>query len=214
MPTGNAKEERMNMFTKWITTLFREILYVDDTVCIAPLEITDNNKDNYISDKAKLPSSFMILGKWIMISGGSWVFNKKEKRSSNVYARFRLESQVPTKDIINRVSFKFTHLGRAKIYKKQMQAMETETPMMLLFVSNGTEHSSISADLKQLLELAYNDINTEGMMPEEYKNKDIPVFSLKMNSPAYQRRRNTITRHMTTSKNRGKKHSILKCGKI
>jgi hypothetical protein len=70
---------------------------------------------------------------------------------------------VPTEDIINQVSFKFTCLGGAKIYKKQMQAMETETLMMLLFVSNGTEHSSISADLKQLLELAYNDIDTEGI---------------------------------------------------
>ncbi len=64
-----------------------------------------------------------------------------------------------------------------------MQAMEMETPMMLLFVSNRTEHSSISADLKQLLELAYDDINTEGMMPEEYENKDTPVFSLKINLP-------------------------------
>jgi hypothetical protein len=83
-----------------------------------------------------------------MISGGSRVFNKKEKGSSNVYAQFCLKSQVPTEEIINRVSFEFTRLGRAKIYKKQMQAMETEMPRMLLFVSNGTEHSSISTDLK------------------------------------------------------------------
>ncbi len=101
LPTRNAKEERMNMFVKCITALFGEIFYVDNTACIAPLEITDNNEDNYISDKAKLPSNFMILGKWIMISGGSWVFNKKEKGSSNVYARFHLKSQVPTEDIIN-----------------------------------------------------------------------------------------------------------------
>jgi hypothetical protein len=58
------------------------------------------------------------------------------------------------------VSFKFTRLGGAKIYKKQMQAMETETPMMLLFVSNGMEHSSISTDMKQLLDLAYDNIET------------------------------------------------------
>jgi hypothetical protein len=118
-----------------------------------------------------------------MISGGSWVFNKKEKGSSNVYARFRLKSQVPTEDIINRVSFEFTRLGGAKINKKQMQAMETETPMMLLFASNGTDHSSMSVDLKQILELAYDDIETELMMPEEYENRDMPAFSLKLNAP-------------------------------
>jgi hypothetical protein len=60
-PTGNAKEE--NMFVKCITALFGEILYVNDTACIAPLDITDDNKDNYISDKSKLPSNFTKLGK-------------------------------------------------------------------------------------------------------------------------------------------------------
>jgi hypothetical protein len=35
LPTGNAKEERMNMFVKCITALFGEILYIDDTDCIA-----------------------------------------------------------------------------------------------------------------------------------------------------------------------------------
>jgi hypothetical protein len=70
-PTGNAKEERMNMFVKCITLLFGKILYVGDTAGIAPLEITDNNKDNFIHDKSKLPSNFTKLGKWIMISGGS-----------------------------------------------------------------------------------------------------------------------------------------------
>jgi hypothetical protein len=55
-PTGNAKEERMNMFVKCITALFGEILYVDDTACIGPLDITDDNEDNYITDKSKLPS--------------------------------------------------------------------------------------------------------------------------------------------------------------
>jgi len=78
------KEERMNMFVKCITALFGEILYVDDTACIGPLDITDDNEDNYITDKSKLPSNFTKLGKWIMISGGSWVFNKKEKGSSDI----------------------------------------------------------------------------------------------------------------------------------
>ncbi len=64
-----------------------------------------------------------------------------------------------------------------------MQAMETEMLMKLLFVSNGTEHSSISTDMKQLLDLAYDNIETELMMPEEYENRDMSAFSLKINIP-------------------------------
>ena len=45
-----------------------------------------------------------------MISGGSWVFNKKEKGSNDVYGQFRLKSQIPTEDIINRVLFKFSRV--------------------------------------------------------------------------------------------------------
>ncbi len=89
------------MFVKCITLLFGKIIYVDDTAGIAPLEITDDNKDNFIHGKSKLPSNFTRLGKWIMISGGSWVFSKKEKESNDVYAQFCLKSQTPIKDIIN-----------------------------------------------------------------------------------------------------------------
>jgi hypothetical protein len=211
-PTGNTKEERMNMFVKCITALFGEILYIHDSACIAPLEITNNNNDNYISDKAQLPSNFTKLGKWIMISGGSWVFNKKEKGSSDVYARFHLKSQIPTEEIINHVSSEFTCLGGTKLYKKQM-AMETETPMMLLFVSNGTEHSSIVPDMKQLMELAYNDIETKLMMPEEYKIRDMPAFSLKANAPRLPKKKKNNNKAYDHLREQGKKAFHFKVAK-
>ena len=61
--------------------------------------------------------------------------------------------------------------------------METEMPLMLLFVCNGTDHSSILSDTRQMLDLAYDDIETNGMMPEEFENKDILEFSLRVNVP-------------------------------
>jgi hypothetical protein len=52
--------------------------------------------------------------------------------------------------------------------------METETPLMLLFVCNGTDHGSILSDTRHMLDLAYDNIEINGMMPEEFENKDIP----------------------------------------
>ena len=49
--------------------------------------------------------------------------------------------------MITRVSFEFSRLGGSKLYKKQNQAMETETPMMLLFVNNGTNPQSIASNI-------------------------------------------------------------------
>jgi hypothetical protein len=118
-----------------------------------------------------------------MISGGSWVFDKKDKGNGEVFARFRLKSQDMAEEIINRVSFEFTRLGGSRLSKKSMQAMETETPMMLLFVCNGTNHSSISTDICQILDIAYQDIDEECMMPEQYKNRDLPKFALRLNVP-------------------------------
>jgi hypothetical protein len=100
-----------------------------------------------------------------------------------VYGRFRLKSQIPTEDMISRVSFKLSRVGGKNLFKKQHQAMETETPVMLLFVCNGTDHSRILSNTRQMLDLAYDDIETNGMMPEEFKNKDIPEFSLRVNVP-------------------------------
>ncbi len=105
VPTGASKEER---FIRCVTALLGEMLYVDDTAMIAPIDITDNKVAHFIKSKMDIPSNFTKLGKHIMISSSSWVFNKKDKGSNNVYGRFRLKSQIPTEDIITRVSFKFS----------------------------------------------------------------------------------------------------------
>ncbi len=54
---------------------------------------------------------------------------------------------------------------------------------MLLFVCNGTNQGSILSDTRQILDLAYNDIKQNRMMPEEFENKDIPHFTLRLNVP-------------------------------
>jgi hypothetical protein len=157
-PTGSPKDERMTMFIKCVTALLGKILYVDEAAMIAPINITDNNATSFIKTKNNLPTNFTKLGKHIMISGGSWVFNNKVKGNSDVYGHFRLKLQILTEDIINRLSFEFSRVGGKNIFKKQHQAMETETPLMLLFICNGTDHSNILSDTRQMLDLAYDDI--------------------------------------------------------
>jgi hypothetical protein len=105
--TGETKDDRMTSFTKCVVVLLGEILYVDDTAKIATISITED-ESRYIGLKADVPTNFMKLGKFIMISRGSWVFNKKAKGSNDVYARFRLKSQVDTKEMVNQVSFEFS----------------------------------------------------------------------------------------------------------
>ncbi len=69
--------------------------------------------------------------------------------------------------MVTQDSFEFSRLGGSKLYKKQNQAMETETPMMLLIVSNGTNPLSISTPITQMMETAYDSIITDRMMPEK-----------------------------------------------
>ncbi len=147
---------------------------------IATISIT-KDESSYISSKEDLPTNFTKLGKHVMVSSGSWVFNKKEKGSNDVYTRSRLKSQVDTEEIINRVSFEFSCLGRKNLYKKQPEAMETETPMMLLFLCNGMDHASIISDTKQMLDTALDNIEQNGMLPEEFENKEIPHFTIRLN---------------------------------
>jgi hypothetical protein len=149
---------------------------------IATISITED-ESSYISSKENIPTNFTKLGKYAMISSGSWVFNKKEKGNNDVHARFRLKSQVDTEEIINCISFEFSRLGGKNLYKKQHQAIETETPMMLLFVCNGTDQASIISDTKQMLDTALDDIEQNGMLPEEFKNKEIPHFTICLNVP-------------------------------
>ncbi len=85
--------------------------------------------------------------------------------------------------MVTRISFEFLRMGGSKIYKKQNQAMEAETPMMLLFVSSQTDHKSITNDITQMLDTAFNNVDQEGMMPEEFEHMEIPKFTLKLNAP-------------------------------
>ncbi len=106
-PTGEMKDNPMTSFTKCVVELLGEILYVHDTAKIATISIMED-ESRYIGSKADVPTNFTKLGQYIMISRGSWVFNKNTKGSNDVYARFRLKSQVDTKEMVNRVSFKFS----------------------------------------------------------------------------------------------------------
>jgi hypothetical protein len=76
-PTGNTKDKRMSSFTKCVTTLLSKMLYIDSKAMIAPIAVTDDDSSSYISSKANIPTNFTILGKHIMISGGSWVLMKR-----------------------------------------------------------------------------------------------------------------------------------------
>jgi hypothetical protein len=109
-----------------------------------------------------------------------WVFNKKDRGSNT---RFCLKSTVPVEDVVTMISLEFLCMDGSKLYKKQNQAMETETSMMLLFVSNGTDPKSITNNITQMLDTAFDGIDQEGMMPEEFEYKGIPKFTLKLNAP-------------------------------
>ncbi len=159
----------MTSFVKCVVALFGEILHVDNTAKIAKISIT-KDESRYIGSKTDLPTNFTKLRQYIMISGGRWVFNKKAKGSNDVYARFRIKSQVNTDKIINRVSFKFSRLGGKNFQKKKHQAMETETPLMLFFVCNSTDQASIISDTKQMLDIELDNIEQNGMLPKEYEN--------------------------------------------
>jgi hypothetical protein len=82
----------MTNFVQCFAALLAEIKHVDASAAIAPISIYDDDEENYITDCSSLPDNFTKLGKWLMISGGSWVFDKKEKGNGEVFARFRLKS--------------------------------------------------------------------------------------------------------------------------
>jgi hypothetical protein len=89
--------------------------------------------------------------------------------------------------------------------------METETPLMLLFVFNGTNQGSILSDTRQMLDLAYNNVEQNGMMPEEFENKDIPISPYTLTFRVSQLTQNRMPiRVMTTTRSKARRRTTSK----
>jgi hypothetical protein len=113
----------------------------------------------------------------------------------------------------SRASFEFNRLGRKNLYKKQHQAMEIKTPVMLLFVC-GTDQGSIKTNTRQMLETALNDIELNGMVLEEFKNRDIPYFTLKLSAARVpSESKQTTNKAYVHAKEHGKKAFHFKVAK-
>jgi hypothetical protein len=58
-----------------------------------------------------------------------------------------------------------------------------------------------------MLEMAYNNMETEGMMPEEFDYMEIPTFTLKLNAPDCCHRPSKHTKTTITSRSKAKGRS-------
>ncbi len=103
-PSGASKDKRMTQYVCSISALFNKILLVDKKATIAPIKITNDKPEDMITDKANILTNFTKLSRWLMLSGGSWVFNKA---NNDVYACFHIKSTVPIDEMVTQVSFKF-----------------------------------------------------------------------------------------------------------
>ncbi len=56
--TGQNKDERMTQFIKCVTSLFGEILIVDERAAIVPIVISNDRQEDMITDKASIPPNF------------------------------------------------------------------------------------------------------------------------------------------------------------
>jgi hypothetical protein len=92
--------------------------------------------------------------------------------------------------------------------------MEMETPVMPLFVSNGTDQGSIKTDTRQMLETILDDIKLNGMVPKEFENRDIQYFTLKLSAPQTpSESKQTTNKAYDHAKEHGKKASHFKVAK-
>ncbi len=48
-PSSDTKDDMINHFVKCCASLFAKILYVDDSTVIAPIEITNEREDSYMT---------------------------------------------------------------------------------------------------------------------------------------------------------------------
>ncbi len=189
-------EDKYDSYFRGIRTLVQNVLKVDKKAAFHPVAEGCTDMPLILNVK-DVPSDITDLGAYALINGGSKAFvarppkGQKQKGRKNpknlvdptLYPTLALSSDVPTETILNRVCHAWSKEGGEWLRIKELQSLGTGTEYYIFEVYNYCNSKMIARELRDMLELAKEDLSVKGRLSEGFESKAIPFINLRRGVP-------------------------------
>ena len=209
-------EDPPKKFQHAMTQLVQNLQWADKTVAIPHKDILHKA---YIGEGGvKVPDNmtkmsnyfFNLQNKQFKTGGGkqeggdalsSLKGNKKDTRAKTARFSMFVNSDVPTRELIEQVSFEWSRFG-TYLGVKELQAISTDTPVLIHNLHNQTARHIIKAEVEKCLKLIQDDIDNDSHIymhsdiPWDYVNSPVMDINIRSNVPTIPKQKATAISKM------------------
>jgi hypothetical protein len=189
-------EDKYCAYIKQTGNLLKNIQLVDPSAILHAAVKTEATKP--IGKKEELSNNMTIFLAYAPVGKNQNAFkpkknnNKKKGRCGKdepelldprVYPTLVFLSNMDLETIMSRVTHEFCCAGGFYSRKKQLQCVETVTPLIIFYLFTFNDIATLRAELTDLLKKAHEELESDFMLPEEFQYSTTPEINIRRGVP-------------------------------
>ncbi len=189
-------EDKYGAYVKQIGNLLENIQLVDPTAIMHAAVKTNNSKP--IGKKEEINANMTIFLAYAPVGKDRNAFKPKKNNNKkkgqrgkdepdtldpSVYPTLVFLSDVDAETIVSQVMHEFCRAGGFYFCKKQLQCVETVTPFIIYYLYTFNDIAALCREPTDLLKKAYQDLESNFMLPEEFEHSKIPGINIRRGVP-------------------------------
>jgi hypothetical protein len=184
-------EDKHGVYVKQIRNLLKNIQLVDPTAIMHAAVESENSKP--LGSKVEMNPNMTIFLAYALVGNNANAFEPKKNNNKmkgqkgkdeqdtldpSVYPTLILSSDVNPDTIVSHVMHEFCHMGGFYFCKKQLQCVETVTLFIIYYLYTFNDSATLRAELISLLDKAHQGLESNFMLPKEFKYIEIPEINI------------------------------------
>ena len=173
-----VQEDKVKEFMELIGTLLSNGKMVDRYFAIVSVVMGGGRKD--LKEAKEIPANMTLLGGYVKISEKSLrVFERKNTtrttkggklakgdmvyNNNMIYFTLAITCDVEPREILSGITVEWMRAGGVGLYRKEIQAFNTFSPFVIVYLYNNTAVHTVAEEFKQMMEEAIKLLEEEGL---------------------------------------------------
>ncbi len=189
-------EDKHGVYVKQIGNLLKNIQLVNPTAIMHAAVELENSKP--LASKAEMNTNMTIFLAYALVGNNANAFKPKKNNNKmkgrkgkdkpdtldpSVHPTLIFSSDVDPNTIVSRVTNEFCRAGRFYFCNKQLQCVEAVTPFIIYYLYTFNDSTTLRTESISLLDKAHQGLESNFMLPEEFKYMKIPEINIRQGVP-------------------------------